>query len=192
MRRAVEAPGQFFTEPRLAAWREDAEAMFRAVAGVAGLPADEVDAAAARILVYRQSATVAVFVLGPGAVASTTAPANGPDVRWSRDPDQFDVTYVVRWIQAGRRGEPGGKILDERDDGDSDIEIAWRILNHLKQNDNKGLKAALDAFTGGAGGGGTTAGVLAIYPAVMAAWTAYFGALIAGEWKAFWTTRLFR
>lgn len=61
------------------------------------------------------------------------------------------VRDLIRWIQAGRTGNPEGKHLDERDDLQSDAQIAWRILYAIRRGGPTipRLLAAVHQFLGG-------------------------------------------
>ena len=89
----------------------------------------------------------------------------------------FTVDEVRGWVAAGRvGGDTLGKRLDERDDGKSDLQIAWRILYALKLNNSGagGLRAAIEKYLG------RQLGVDAeqFYPAIEAAWRDVFAARV--------------
>lgn len=96
------------------------------------------------------------------------------------------VAQVERFVAAGRQKESAdepGKNLDERDDGKTDLQIAWRIMYalRLQKPGAVGLEAAVQRFLA-AEKRGDAQGLL---PEVLKAWLAVFAPRVLGDWRRF-------
>lgn len=58
------------------------------------------------------------------------------------------VADIVRWVDAGREGDPDGKRLDDRDYGKSNQQIAFNILYAVRQGRGNGVIDYVQKFAG--------------------------------------------
>lgn len=92
------------------------------------------------------------------------------------------VEEVIRWVAAGRSGEDNlGKRLDQRDEGKTDRQIAWRILYALKLNKAGAtdLRIAIERFLGRELGQQAEG----IYPEILRAWAEVFAVRAVEDYR---------
>ena len=102
-----------------------------------------------------------------------------------------DYETIVRWVEAGRRGDPLGKHLREIDDGLTDRAIAWRVFHALRVKTGGNidrLKLAILSFASAQGVGDMGSWL----DAVEKAWLEIFTVRVETDWKSWVTTQLAR
>lgn len=69
---------------------------------------------------------------------------------WFNVPGTTAVTVadIVRWVEAGRHGDPDGKRLDDRDFGKSNEQIAFNILLAVRRGMGHGVIGYVEQFMG--------------------------------------------
>lgn len=72
------------------------------------------------------------------------------DNTWFNVPGSKSVTVadIVRWVEAGRQGDPDGKRLDDRDFGKSNDQIAFNILYAVRKGMGHGVINYVEQFMG--------------------------------------------
>ena len=104
----------------------------------------------------------------------------------------IDFDTILRWVHAGRSGDPLGKrilsIPGEVDAGKTDKAIAWRVFHALRLRNGSNierLKNAIQEFSVEAGIGSLDAWVAAILPL----WQEVFTARVSVDWNE-WVERM--
>jgi len=177
-------PERFFAE-HLEDWRELARQVTHDTLTALRPPESDPDQWAAGVVTA--VARVVTYLLTPeaGMIIALGAPA--PDAE-PDDPRFFElggipVADIERWVRESRAGilpEELAKRLDERDEGKSDLQIAWRILYALKlqKPGSEGLEKAIRRFMGF----DSVKSMEAIFPELLRAWLDHFIPRASADW----------
>lgn len=122
-----------------------------------------------------------------GTAAGVTFTLADPDSA-SGDPAQHadqgvSIADLTRFVQAGQAGQPLGKRLDDRDDGQTPAQIAWRMMYAIKRRAHgfDGLKRAVQRFLGGEASEGQASHLA---NAILKAWVSVLVPKAWEDWRA--------